>query len=261
MLDRDIARLRALPVGTPVGASSNGRILVMSDDVQLRVLLSELLLAHGYLVVVTELSAIEGGGDVDVVVIDATTRPGGRVLGKHRGIAQSWVVVLSSKKDADHPADLERTADVILSKPFDARELLLIIRGMLQERARWLVPAAREAHCVGPLTLDTTLNTVAIDSRECLLTEVESRILAELMKQPGQAVSRERLMQHGLARQWSPLDRTIDTHINRLRRKVGNDVRGRTPIRTVRGIGYFLLTHWEPERPTAATGGLGDGSR
>lgn len=254
MLNRDTAHLRALPVGAPAAAAPNGRILIMSDDVQLRVLLAELLLAHGYLVVVTEISATERGRDVDVVVIDATARPGGRVFGKPRGISQSWVVVLSSKQDGDHPADLEGAADVILDKPFDARELLLIIRGMVQERARWLAPAAREAHCVGPLTLDTTLNTIAIDSRECLLTDVESRILAELMRQPGQAVTRERLMHQGLAREWSPLDRTLDTHIKRLRRKVGNDVRGRTPIRTVRGIGYFLLAQWKPEQPPAAIG-------
>jgi two-component system response regulator CpxR len=233
----------------------------MSDDVQLRVLLSELLLAHGYLVVMTEISATERVGDVDVVVIDATAGPGGRVVDRPRGNARSWVVILSSKDAGDHPADLERAADVLLRKPFDARELLLIIRGMVQERARWLAHAAGEAHSVGPLTLDTTLNTITIDSRECLLTDVESRILAELMSQPGQAVTRERLMQQGLARPWSPLDRTLDMHINRLRRKVGTDVRGRPPIRTVRGIGYFLLPTWEPERPTAATGGLGEGCR
>jgi DNA-binding response OmpR family regulator len=213
------------------------------------------LLAHGYFVVVAETSATERAGEVDVIVIDATARPGGRVFGKTRGISQSWVVALSSKQNGEHPSDLEGAADVILSKPFDARELLLIIRGMVQERVRLRAPAAREAHCVGPLTLDTTLNTVAIDSRECLLTDVESRILAELMRQPGQTVTRQRLMQHGLAREWSPLDRTLDTHIKRLRRKVGNDVRGRTPIRTVRGIGYFLLTQWQPEQPAPSSEG------
>lgn len=119
MLNRDIARLRALPAGA---ASSNGRILIMSDDVQLRVLLGELLLAHGYLVVLTEISATERGGDVDVVVIDATARPVGRVVGRSRGIAQSWVVILSSKEDGDHPADrrvsLELTRNIQPSSDF-----------------------------------------------------------------------------------------------------------------------------------------------
>jgi DNA-binding response OmpR family regulator len=49
-----------------------------------------------------------------------------------------------------------------------------------------------------------------------------------------------------LLRAWSPGDRSLDTHINRLRRKVGRDARGRTPIRTLTGVGYLLLADWDP---------------
>ncbi len=85
-----------------------------------------------------------------------------------------------------------------------------------------------------------------VAAREIELTDVETRILHELLINASTPVTRERLTRRGLLRDWSPVDRCLDAHINRLRRKLGRDRHGRTPIRTVRGVGYLLLEEWEP---------------
>ena len=99
---------------------------------------------------------------------------------------------------------------------------------------------------VGPISLAPLLNAATVASREVELTDVETRILHELLLNATHPVTRERLTRRGLMRNWSPDDRTLDTHINRLRRKLGVDTRGRTPIRTITGVGYLLLADWKP---------------
>jgi DNA-binding response OmpR family regulator len=90
------------------------------------------------------------------------------------------------------------------------------------------------------------LNTAIVATREIELTGVETRILRELVIAAGTPVSRNHLTSCGLGRGWSPDDRCLDSHIKRLRRKIGCDSHGRTPIRTVRNIGYLLLERWQP---------------
>ncbi len=99
---------------------------------------------------------------------------------------------------------------------------------------------------VGPIALSILLSHATIASREIEFTGVEARILRELMVNANRAVTREQLLRSALLREGSPDTRSLDTHINRLRRKIGSDRRGRTPLRTVRGVGYLLVEHWEP---------------
>ena len=101
------------------------------------------------------------------------------------------------------------------------------------------------------MTLHSLLNTATVEAREVPLTGAETRVLRELMLAPSTPVSRDKLTRCGLGRGSSPDDRCLDTHIKRLRRKLGTDCHGRTPIRTVRNIGYLLLEQWQPasERP------------
>jgi len=98
----------------------------------------------------------------------------------------------------------------------------------------------------GPLTLHPLLNEATVAARQALLTDVETRVLRELMLAENAPVSRDRLTRCALGRGWSPDDRSLDSHIKRLRRKLGLDRDGRTPIRTVRGVGYLLLEQWQP---------------
>ena len=135
--------------------------------------------------------------------------------------------------------------DAVLHETIDARKLLLILRGLFASRRRSM---ARADHSLnrGPVTLHPLLNSATVATRETSLTDVETRVLRELMLAASTPVPRDRLMRCGLRREWLRDDRCLDTHIKRLRRKLGLDRHGRTPIRTVRGVGYLLLERWHP---------------
>jgi two-component system response regulator CpxR len=66
------------------------------------------------------------------------------------------------------------------------------------------------------------------------------------MRSPGKVQSREHLTEFALGRSITSYDRALDTHISHLRRKLGRDDQHQTPIRSVRGTGYFLVPDWEP---------------
>ena len=155
------------------------------------------------------------------------------------------LVVIVPKKNGDATPHELAAGDVVLGKPFDPRELLLIIRGMLEDSAD-AEERSDSPLAVGPISLSPLLNAATVAAREIELTDVETRILHELLLNATRPVTRERLTRRALLRNWSPGDRALDTHINRLRRKLGVDQRGRTPIRTITGIGYLLLADWKP---------------
>jgi two-component system response regulator CpxR len=233
---------------TPVDAAMPLRLLLVSDDAQLRTLLSQFLSAHGYSVV-AESNALPRGRAAccDVAIVDAgkTQLEAARSLRELQRAARVPTIALAAPRRGADSESLWQRVDVVLDKPLDPRKLLLVLRGLFARAAR---AAAAEQHALkaGPLTLQSLLSSLAIGTREVALTGVETRILRELMLAAGTAVPRDRLARCGSPRGWSPDDRTLDTHVKRLRRKLGTDCGGRTPIRTVRGIGYLLLADWQP---------------
>jgi two-component system response regulator CpxR len=168
-----------------------------------------------------------------------------RVLRQLEGTSAAIIAIFAQRNGAPAPRELVANTDVLLGKPFDPRELLLVIRGMLDSKGDE-APQGDATVSAGPITLSTLLNQATVASREIELTGVEARILCELVINASRPVTRERLLRRALLR--SSDTRGLDTHVSRLRRKIGNDLRGRTPIRTVRGVGYLLVEHWEPRR-------------
>ena len=226
---------------------SSNRILLVSDDVQLRTLVSQLLTAHRYDVVAVEGCApLDVGADWDAAIIDAAAaHSAGRWLRNFARAGHVPTLAIATATNGAAAESLWSRVDAVLHEPFDARKLLLVMRGLFADR-REAVGRAEQALTTGPLTLVSLLNTATVDARELVLTGAETRVLRELMLAPSTPVSRDKLTRCGLGRGLSPDDRCLDTHINRLRRKIGEDVRGRTPIRTIRSIGYLLLAEWEP---------------
>jgi DNA-binding response OmpR family regulator len=250
-LRSDTIRYKFTDSTADTGAQSPARIVLLSEDEQLRSLLRGLLVAHGYVGAVALQFSIAVAAQVvecDVAIVDVATSHADtlRILQKLKGTTRAGLVAVFSKTNPLAP-ELAALGDVLVGKPFDPRELILIIGGLLHGRvAAPSAPPAAPMLSVGPITLWTLLNAAIVAARDVELTDVETRILYELLGNASQPVTRERLTRRGLGRDWVPDDRCLDTHINRLRRKVGNDRRGRTPIRTVRGVGYLLLANWEP---------------
>jgi DNA-binding response OmpR family regulator len=242
----------SLGAAAPTSVTLAERILCISDDEQLRALLCELLAAHGYRRVVgldnaAVLAPSQQLATCDLAIVDASSSYA-HAVHAFRTVKKSGnasVVVIGARNYPFDDNDLAASGDVLLTKPFDPRELLFVVRGMLHGRAR-SAPQSREWLSVGPITLHTLLNSVTVAEREIELTGCETRVLEELLMNASSPVSRDRLTRHALGREWSPFDRCLDSHINRLRRKIGEDRRGRTPIRSIRGVGYMLVADWEP---------------
>jgi two-component system phosphate regulon response regulator OmpR len=227
------------------------RIVLVSGDEQLRSLLRGLLVAHGYEGVVgydAKQALTTGVVSCDVAVVDVTSAHADaqRLLRHIKSTPAAVITIVAHRDGPSSSQPLDASSDVVLVKPFDPRELLLVIRGMLDGRTE-AAPSTGAAVAAGPITLSTLLNAARVGAREVELTGVEARLLRELLRNAGNPVTRERLTRRGLLRDWVPDDRALDTHINRLRRKLGHDRRGRTPLRTVRGVGYRLLAEWAPE--------------
>jgi len=238
----------SVPLMTHPPEISSGRILLVSDNVQLRTLLGQLLTAHGYDVVAIDGCApltLDAGGDWDAAIIDAAAAHGRWLRNLDRTVP---TLAIAAAKNGAAAESLWSRVDAVLHEPFDARKLLLVIRGLFADR-RQAVDRTEQALKTGPVTLDSLLNTATVEAREVALTGAETRVLRELMLAPSKPVSRDKLTRCGLGRGSSPDDRCLDTHIKRLRRKLGTDRHGRTPIRTVRSIGYLLLEQWQPASP------------
>jgi len=145
------------------------------------------------------------------------------------------VVMLTARgEEQDRVEGFESGADDYVSKPFSPRELVLRLKAILRRAA----PAAASARMkLGLVSLDTGTHRAWVGDEALELTALEFRLLQHFITQPGRVQSRERL----LAEVWgiaSPLEtRTVDTHVMRLRDKLGP---AREAIETVRGVGYRM---------------------
>ena len=151
------------------------------------------------------------------------------------------VVMLTARgEEMDRVEGFEVGADDYVTKPFSPRELVLRIKAILRRAAP--VDAGVRVR-LGLLSLDTSLHRAWVGEEPLDLTALEFKLLHHFMTQPGRVQSRERL----LADVWgivSPLEtRTVDTHVMRLREKLGP---ARHTVETVRGVGYRMSDDEQP---------------
>jgi DNA-binding response OmpR family regulator len=151
--------------------------------------------------------------------------------------------------DLDRILGLEMGADDYLSKPFNTRELSARVRAILRRANSTNASAALSEVAsvrVGDLELNAGARTVRCGGEALNLTTVEFDLLQRLLRSAGSVVGREELTRDVLGREFSPFDRSIDTHVWSLRRKVGNTVDGSERIKGIRGVGYLYAL---PDRP------------
>jgi two-component system response regulator CpxR len=232
------------------------RILVIDDDTELCELLTEYLGSEGF-AVDTANHGEEGANlalteDYALVVLDVMLpgMNGFDVLRKIRTFGQLPVIMLTARgDDVDRIVGLELGADDYLPKPFNPRELVARIRA-IQRRTEMLnrepdSTYARSEERVGDVTLSRANRTVKRGNTTIDLTSVEFTLLEILLRQAGQVVSREDLVEKALGRRLSAYDRSIDVHVSALRKKLGHHQGDTERIRTIRGVGYLYSLPYE----------------
>ncbi len=148
------------------------------------------------------------------------------------------VVMLTAKGDeVDRVVGFELGADDYVTKPFSVRELVLRLKAVLR-RAGGGRAAERPPETVGPIRVDAEAHRAFVDGAEVQLTPLEFRLLATFMARLGRVQSREQLLEDVWEMSSELETRTVDTHVKRLREKLGS---GRDLLETVRGVGYRLV--------------------
>lgn len=223
------------------------RILVIDDDVELCSLVAEYLESEGFQVesVYDGKRGLERAldGDYVLVVLDVMLPGlnGFEVLRRIRDTSHLPVLLLTARgEDVDRIVGLEIGADDYLPKPFNPRELVARIRAILRRtKAAEGVPIPGIVH-VGDVELDPATRTVRHAGQPVELTSVEFNLLEVLLREAGRVVTREHLAETVLGRKFSPFDRSIDMHVSKVRKKLGDSDEGPEHIKTVRGVGYIF---------------------
>lgn len=165
---------------------------------------------------------------------------GFEVLRRIRATSRLPVLLLTARgEDVDRIVGLEIGADDYLPKPFNPRELVARIRAVLRRTRGDGGGTAPEMVSVGDVELDPATRTVRLEGKPVDLTSVEFNLLEVLLREAGRVVPRERLVNAVLSRKFSPFDRSIDMHVSKVRKKLG-DTDSDEHIKTVRGVGYIF---------------------
>jgi DNA-binding response OmpR family regulator len=220
-------------------------LLVIDDDQQLCAMLAEYLAPEGF-ITSTANSGPQGleylaRSPVDLIVLDVMLPElsGFEVLRRLRAHSRVPVIMLTARgEEVDRVVGLEMGADDYLAKPFSPRELVARIRAVLR-RAPGDSAASSGVIQWGPLRLDLRAHRADIGDSDLELTSAELRILELLVRADTRTVTRDELMNQALGRRLLPTDRSLDTHVSNLRRKLVKHT-DRVNVQSVRGSGYAL---------------------
>jgi DNA-binding response OmpR family regulator len=232
------------------------RVLLVDDDAELCRLVTRFLAREGFATswAPNGTAGVERARaeDYALIMLDVMMpdTDGFEVLRQVRQQSRTPVLMLTARGDThDRIRGLEMGADDYLPKPFDPAELVARIRAILRRSAPhgpgWAAMA------LGDIELDGGTRSVRRSGTLLDLTTVEFDLLAALMRVAGNTVSREELVRDVLGREFSAFDRSIDTHVCNLRRKLGPLEDGGERIKGVRGAGYLYAS---PAKPSVKAG-------
>lgn len=245
----------------PPPVSDALHILVVDDEPRIRTMVRRYLVEEGLLVSEAEngaaMRAVLERERIDLVLLDLVM-PGEDGLSLARDIRRGSdvpIIMVTGKGDLiDRVVGLEAGADDYIAKPFHLREVLARIR-TVSRRSRGPAPASApdtppppsEAVIFDGWRLDLGRRELrAPDRTEVALTSAEFELLRTFVQHPGRVLSRDQLMDLAKGRDWAAYDRTVDTQVMRLRRKIETDPANPGLIKTVRGAGYLFAATVRP---------------
>jgi two-component system, OmpR family, response regulator len=225
------------------------RILVVDDEPEVRALLRTFLSREGFAVSEAqnsaELFAVLDREDIDLVTLDlGLGHEDGLVLARRIAATGIPIMMISGKGEViDRVVGLELGADDYISKPFNLREVLARIRVVLRRREKpaqgLTATSGDERYAFAGWSLNVPQRRlVGPDGGTLELTTAEFNLLLIFLRRPGRVLTRDTIMDLLKGHEWSPVDRTIDNLIGRLRKKIEPDVDPPQLIKTVRGVGY-----------------------
>jgi two-component system, OmpR family, response regulator BaeR len=223
-------------------STSNHQILLVEDEIKISQVLCEYLQRAGYTVV-----CLRRGDEVipqvkknppALILLDIMLpgMDGIEICRELRKFSNIPVIMITARVDEiDRLLGLELGADDYICKPFSPREVVARVKAVL----RRIQPRQTEIQLtVGGISLDAERHRVLISGREVKLTPCEFQLLKALLAHPNRVFSRSELLNLVQGYGFEGYDRTIDTHIKNLRKKVATMAPGQELVSTVYGIGY-----------------------
>ena len=228
------------------------RLLIVEDDDALAELMLEYLSMHLF-----ELSRVASGDagvaaitetQPDLVILDLML-PGMNGLDVCRQVRDAYsgaiLMLTASQSEADHIAGLELGADDFVTKPIEPRVLLARIRTQLRRLQIDRAPYNSDQHGVldvGALQVNVLSRSVHVDGELVPLTTMEFDILAMLAQEAGTVVKRDDLYTHVIGTEYDGIDRGLDVHVSRIRRKLQRASFDTSQLKSVRAVGYLLAS-------------------
>lgn len=222
-------------------------VLVVDDEVRIRDLVRRYLEHEGHQVLTAgsgaEALEVAGHTAVDLIVLDLRLPDitGEDVAAEIRKTSDVPILMLTAKVDErDRIHGLEAGADDYVTKPFSPRELVLRVGAILRRGRSSTVGAVTESFGGGMLIIDDTTRRVTVNGELVELTPTEWGVLLALAAQPGRVCSRYELINRVRGYEFDGYERTVDSHVKNLRRKIEPDPTQPTIVQTVTGVGYRL---------------------
>lgn len=227
------------------------RILVVDDDKEIVRLVRAYLEQAGFQVLIAydgEMALhILRRDRPDLIVLDLMLpdRDGWditRLVRSDQSLASLPIIMLTARvEDTDKIVGLELGADDYITKPFNPREVVARVRSVLRRSQSGNSQSQRHVLQLAGLLMDLDRHEVMMGGQPVELTPTEFDLLRTLMENPGYAFTRMELIEQGLGYEYEGLERTLDSHIKNLRKKIEPDPKKPTYIQTVYGVGYRLV--------------------
>ena len=225
------------------------RILIVDDDKEIVRLVRSYLEQAGYSILVaydgeTALHMIRrerpGLIILDLMLPDRDGWDITRIVRGDQTLRDIPIIMLTARiEDTDKIVGLELGADDYVTKPFNPREVVARVRSVLRRTTK-INKSAKPILRVGELTMDPYRRDVTLAEQLIELTPTEFELLRAMMENPGYAFTRVELIESSLGYSYESMDRSLDSHIKNLRKKIEPDPRKPVYIQTVYGVGYRL---------------------